>query len=258
MEKQNQQSEWHYQWSRYRQSGKFLFEDWIYPTRLEDFKNKTVLDCGCGSGDHLKLVAMYAERCVGIDLNSAEIARENLKGYRNVEIIEGDIATLKLDEKFDIVYSIGVLHHTINPSRAFNNIKKFVKKNGKLIIWVYSYEGNFLTRTFLEYLKRIFFLRISKKNLERISKVITALMYIPIYSIYLLPLKFLPYYFYFQNWRRLNFQRNFLNVFDKLNAPTTHFIKREVIESWFNGNEFIDVYIDHYKGVSWRASGIKI
>ena len=55
--------------------------------------------------------------------------------------------------------------------------------------------------------------------------------------------------------RKLGFKRNNLNVFDKLNAPQTIFIKRDTIKEWFNPNEFSDVHISPYKGVSWRAAG---
>ena len=50
---------------------------------------------------------------------------------------------------------------------------------------------------------------------------------------------------------------NNLNIFDKMNAPTTDFIKKSAIESWFNEKEFSDVHISSYNGVSWRASGTK-
>ena len=78
-----------------------------------------------------------------------------------------------------------------------------------------------------------------------------------VHSIYRLPLMFLPYYEYFENFRRLSFRRNVLNVYDKLNAPQQHFLSRATMESWFNPDEFGDVHLSQYKGVSWRASGTK-
>jgi len=76
-------------------------------------------------------------------------------------------------------------------------------------------------------------------------------------SIYLLPLRFLPYYEYFENFRKMSFYRNNLNVFDKLNAPQVEFISSERIQKWFNNKEFEDVHISSYKGVSWRVTGRK-
>ncbi len=256
---QKKQKEWTYQWENYEQTGEFLFKDWIHPNKLEDFKNKTVLDCGCGSGDHLLLVSQFAKECAGIDLNTAEIMNNKFKDNKKIKFYEGDLAKIEIPEKYDFVYSVGVLQHTDSPDNSVSNIKNFVKPNGKLILWVYSKEGNYLNWAILEPLKKHIFLKMPKKALVTTGKIFTGLMYLPIYTIYLIPIfKFLPYYEYFQNWRKLSFHRNYLNVFDKLNAPTTNFITKEQVEKWFNKEEFKDIFIDHYKKVSWRASGTKI
>jgi hypothetical protein len=60
---------------------------------------------------------------------------------------------------------------------------------------------------------------------------------------------------YFENFRKLSFQRNTLVVFDKLNAPQVQFITRARVDSWFPADRFQDVHVSAYKGVSWRASG---
>lgn len=255
---QKKQKEWEWQWGRYHDQSLWLFREWIWPNKLEDFRGKSVADCGCGSGQHLNFVAPYARLVVGIDLNTADIARRNNRHNKNVSVIEGDIAKIRLGKKFDVVYSVGVLQHTNDPSKSFNNIKKLAKRGGRVIVWVYSHEGNLLNRAILEPLKQIFFLRLNKNVLSLASIFITALLYAIVYSLYLLPLKFLPFYEYFQNFRKLGFERNNLNVFDKLNAPTTNFIKRETMEQWFSKKEFSKVHLSHYKGVSWRASGTKI
>jgi len=257
------QHDWYYEWNRYAVIDRTkedirLFKEWIYPNKLEDFKNKIVLDCGCGDGLHINYIADTAKKIVGVDLNTKKIAERNTKKHSNVKIIEADLMKMNLHKKFDIVYSIGVVHHTVNPKKTFENIKKHLKKNGRMIIWVYSYEGNFLNRTLLEFFKRKIFLKLNKNTLYFIGNIITGIVYIPVYTIYLLPLRFLPFYKYFENWRKLSFKRNFINVFDKLNAPITHFIKREELEEWFNEKEFKNVHMSQYLGVNWRASGTKM
>jgi hypothetical protein len=94
-----------------------------------------------------------------------------------------------------------------------------------------------------------------RARLLGLSRAVTAALYPPVHSVYRLPAKFLPYYEYFENFRKLSFQRNTLDVFDKLNAPQVQFITRARVESWFPADRFQDVHVSAYKGVSWRASG---
>lgn len=255
--RQQKQSEWHQQWSMLRDDEIFLFKDWIYPNVLENFKGKDVLECGCGGGQHTSFIAPYAREIVAVDLNTDDIARQRNKSFSNITFLNKDIADMDLNRQFDIVFSIGVVHHTDEPDKTVSNLKRHLKPQGRLILWVYSKEGNFLVENLVESVRKTFLKGLSRNNLLVISKVVTLLMYILVYSLYKFPLKELPYYDYFGNFRKLSFNRNTLNVFDKLNAPQVQFIKRERIEKWFDTAEFEDIHISSYKGVSWRASGTK-
>lgn len=257
MQEQKKQSEWHEQWSMLQDDELFLFKDWIYPVTLEDFRDKEVLECGCGGGQHTGYVAPYAKHHTAVDLNTPDLARERNKDKNNISYVEADIAKMDLGKQFDFVFSIGVVHHTDNPDATFENMKKHTKSGGRTIVWVYSKEGNWMVEHLVEPVRKAILVKMSRKNLLILSRIITALMYIPIYTIYLLPLKFLPFYEYFQNFRKLSFYRNVLNVFDKLNAPQVDFISRERIGKWFNETDYSEIHISAYKGVSWRGSGVK-
>lgn len=260
MNMKNKPDNWSFQWNAFKddkaffEDDLFLFKQWIYPNKLEDFTGKTVLDCGCGRGQHLKMIAPYARKAVGVDLNTVQVAKEYFKDDK-VELVQGDLAAVSLPEKFDMAYCIGVLQHTDDPARSFMNIKRQLKKGGRLMIWVYSREGNALNYYLLEPLNELLFKRLGRRLLLAISFITTALLYLPIYTLYLLPLGFLPFYEYFANFRKLTFEKNYQNVFDKLNAPQTHFITKAAVESWFDPGEFEDIHISSYLGVSWRASG---
>jgi SAM-dependent methyltransferase len=256
-QEQNKQSEWHQQWSLLEDNELFLFNDWILPNTLEDFRGKDVLECGCGGGQHTSFVAPYARSLTAVDLNTTDIAKSRNKDAKNIEFIEADIANMDLAKQFDIVFSIGVVHHTDDPDKTISNLTKHVRPGGKLIVWVYSKEGNELVESIVEPVRKKFLKNMGRESLLGLSKAVTASLYLPVYSLYLLPLKFLPFYEYFGNFRKLSFERNTLNVFDKLNAPQVDFISRERIGKWFSKESFDNVSIKAYKGVSWSGSGTK-
>lgn len=255
---QKKQSEWHRQWTLLQDNELFLFKDWILPNTLEDFRGKEVLECGCGGGQHTMFVSEYAKLVTAVDLNTTDIAMKRNEGRTNINFIEADIASMDLGKQFDIVFSIGVVHHTDDPDKTMENLARHVKPGGRLIVWVYSEEGNELVRNLVEPARKAFLMNMNRGSLLTLSKIITAMMYLPVYTLYLLPFRSLPFYEYFGNFRKLSFERNTLNVFDKLNAPQVDFISRERAGRWFDPSQFRDISIRPYKGVSWSASGTKI
>lgn len=236
----------------------WLYNDWIFPNKPSDFVGKSILDAGSGPGIQLELYAAFAKNVVAVDLEAIETSKNPATLLlQNVKFIQDNIMTMELGEKFDVVNCVGTIHHTDNPSLTFKNLFNHLKSGGRMIIWAYAKEGNFLMEKIVEPFRKKFLMKISKNQLILLSKSLTVVLYLLVYSIYLFPLKKLPYFDYFVNFRKLNFERNMMNVYDKLNAPQQYFISRETIELWFNSDLFTDIYIGKYAGVSWRASGTK-
>lgn len=148
---------------------------------LNDLKNKLILDAGCGSGRYIEVVNKYGGEVVGVDLSySVDAAFENIGFKDKVHIVQADIFNLPFSEEtFDIIYSIGVLHHTPNTKEAFKQLIKLLKKNGEIAIWVYSDE------TFYEKIHnrisdfyRIFTTKMPKNLLYYLSHVAIPLYYL--------------------------------------------------------------------------------
>jgi len=107
----------------------------------EQISGKIILDAGCGMGRFLDIVSRDgAALAVGVDLSSSvDAAAANLSDRDNVLIIKGDIFRLPFRRgSFDIVFSIGVLHHTPSTEQAFRALVPLVKPGGEIAISVYA------------------------------------------------------------------------------------------------------------------------
>ena len=107
----------------------------------EQIAGKIVLDAGCGMGRFLDIVSRDgAALAVGVDLSLAvDAAAANLSDRDNVLIIKGDIFRLPFRRgSFDVVFSIGVLHHTPSAEQAFRALTPMVKPGGEIAISVYA------------------------------------------------------------------------------------------------------------------------
>ena len=258
--RQSKQDEWKAQWSIFQDDERFLFEEWIAPRTLEDFRGKSVLECGCGGGQHTGFVAPVAASVTAVDLNAADVARARNAGFSNVRFVDADIATMDLGQQFDVVFCIGVIHHTDDPDRTFASIYRHCKPGGLVIVWTYAAEGNAPVRYLVEPMRKHVLRHLPRTMLVRLSAAITAALYPLVYTVYVPRfMAFLPYHEYFANFRRLGFRRNVLNVFDKLNAPQTHFTTRDRCHRWFNPRSFDEasISIRRYAGVSYSLSGVK-
>jgi SAM-dependent methyltransferase len=107
-----------------------------------DLEGKTVLDVGCGMGRFAEVAASHGARVVGVDLSVAvDAASRNLAGFEDAVVIQADVFDLPFrPESFDLIYSIGVLHHTPDTRRAFLSLPRLLRPGGRIAIWVYSNE----------------------------------------------------------------------------------------------------------------------
>ena len=114
---------------------------------LNWFKDKTCLDAGCGGGRFLVALARLGARDVkGIDISPAAVAAANnrlrSRGMHNAEAIEASVLAVPFaDNTFNYVVSSGVIHHTPDPRRAFDELVRVLKPDGTLFLSVYGRGG---------------------------------------------------------------------------------------------------------------------
>ena len=236
----------------------FLYQDWIFPNTFETMRDKDVLDAGSGPGVQIRLMAETARSVTAVDLEAIDVSKATTRDLVDkIQYRRDDISTMDLGRQFDVVNCVGVIHHTDDPTVTFRNLFRHLKPGGRMIIWAYAREGNFLMRTIVEPVRKVLLDAAPHRIVWALSVALTAALWPIVNSVYRLPLRFLPYYDYFANFRKLSFYRNVLNVYDKLNAPQQHFLSRETMEQWFNPDDFEDVHLSQYAGVSWRGSGTR-
>ena len=106
-----------------------------------------ILDAGCGTGQRLLAVARRYPKAqfVGLDMTAASIAvAEALgqrHGIRNVEFCTSELLDFSPGYAFDVILSIGVVHHLEDPSRGIEFLTSLLGDNGLLILWLYHSLG---------------------------------------------------------------------------------------------------------------------
>ena len=108
-----------------------------------DWKGKKVLEIGCGLGTAAVEFAKAGAKVTAVDLSdkslalakqNAEVRNLKIKFYNaNVEELSKTVPV----QKYDLIYSFGVLHHTPHPARAYKELNKYCDEETVLKIMLY-------------------------------------------------------------------------------------------------------------------------
>jgi Tfp pilus assembly protein PilF/2-polyprenyl-3-methyl-5-hydroxy-6-metoxy-1,4-benzoquinol methylase len=104
-----------------------------------------ILVAGCGTGQHALQVALRhpESQVLAVDLSRVSLSyaqrQASSLGVTGLEFMQGDILDLaKLGEHFDIIESIGVLHHMDDPSAGWAVLTELLSPSGLMKIGLYS------------------------------------------------------------------------------------------------------------------------
>jgi ubiquinone/menaquinone biosynthesis C-methylase UbiE len=113
---------------------------------FERWKGKKVLEIGCGIGTDTINFAWHGAEVTAVDLTetSLDLARRRARVFGledRVRFIQANAENLSKSvpvERYDLVYSFGVIHHTPDPERVLEEIRKYVTPESTVKIMVYN------------------------------------------------------------------------------------------------------------------------
>jgi SAM-dependent methyltransferase len=125
--------------------------------RFSAARGKRVLDVGCGNGYVLSHYARHGADVAGADVTARaiELTRERFRllgleaDLRQVDGFELPFE----DASFDVVCSMGVLHHVPDPTPLVREIERVLKPGGELLVMLY-HRGSLRYRVLMPFRRR--------------------------------------------------------------------------------------------------------
>jgi SAM-dependent methyltransferase len=110
------------------------------------WSERSVLEIGCGIGTDTVRFARAGANVTAVELSdeSAAIARQRVAVFDlgdRVQIRVGNAEELPAivpPQRFDLVYSFGVIHHSPNPARIVEHIRSYMDATSELRLMVYA------------------------------------------------------------------------------------------------------------------------
>ena len=245
-----------YEWNIYAEilpEHEEQFRRWTVPLEPQDWQGKDFLDVGCGMGRNSYWPLRYGAAggvAVDIDERSLNSARRNLKRFPTIQVMRMSAYDLPFEDRFDLAFSIGVIHHLERPERALGRMVRAVKPGGRVLIWVYGRENNGWLVSVLDPLRRVLFSRLPIGVAHHLSLYPAALLWL------LLRLGVRPIE-YFRLAAKFDFAHLRSIVFDQMLPRVAHYWPRETVARMMAEAGLEDVSLTWVNQMSWSAIGTR-
>jgi len=245
-----------YEWHNYpdlRPEYEEQFRRWTAHLEPEDWRGMTFLDVGCGMGRNSYWPMAYGAAgglAIDIDDRSLAAARRTLAPFPSMRIEKQSAYDIGCEDEFDVVFSIGVIHHLQYPERALASMAKATKPGGRVMIWVYGFENNWWIVTLLDPVRKALFSRLPIGFVHHLALYPTAMLWL------LLRLGF-GNIAYFRLLRRFGFRHLRPIVFDQMLPKIAHYWPRATVKRMMREQGLLDVRLIWVNQVSWSAIGTK-
>lgn len=249
------------QWTRYTDNSGFygsqaLFADISEPLlTAADVVGRRVADIGSGTGRIVNmLLDAGAAHVTGIEPSDAyDVAVANTVNRRDrVTMVRGEGTAIPADGAFDLVVSVGVLHHVVDPGPIVRAAARSLKPGGKMFVWLYGHEGNGLYLGVVQPLRAVT-RRLPHGLLAGLTYVMdaAALGYTAVSRVLPLPMRS-----YMQGvYGKLAPDKRRLVIYDQLNPAFAKYYREDEARALLADNGFVNVRTHHRHGYSWSVIG---
>lgn len=223
-----------------------------------EIAGKSTADIGSGTGRIVSmLLDLGAQSVLAIEPSSSfQYLEKNFKSDRLQLLQERGEAIAQYPDRFDFVFSIGVLHHITDPDPVVRAARESLKPGGKLVIWLYGHEGN-IPYLVLASILRSFTTSLSHQSLVAISRFLRPLLdsYAGLCSN---DQNWLPMHSYMKNHiQRLSPEQREMTIYDQLNPAWAKYYSRKEAVDLLERNGFANVRTYHRHRYSWTVIGEK-
>lgn len=258
-----------FEWQHFTQNDDRYAEQflgWIDPVQPEFFRDKIVLDGGCGKGRHMQLALEWqAREVIGVDISDAvETAFAQFKGVEKMHVVQADLCRLPLKRVVDYAYSVGVIDHIPQSFTAFCSVASKIKPGGHLSVWVYGSENNWWIEKFVSPIRQRVTSKMNPRVLLHLSKLPTLGVFLSSKVVYG-PLnrsdvgKKIAGRLFYNDYMKVIAEFGWVEqhniVFDHLVSPMASYISREEFAKWWADIEAADIKIGWHNKNSWRGTG---
>ncbi len=223
---------------------------------IDIFKGKRVIDIGSGTGRIVKmLVAAGAEHVYAIEPSKAfGPLLENTKLIKDQVTYFNILGESTPNLSADIAISLGVIHHIENPSSTMKSAYDALICKGKIILWLYGYEGNEIYLAFFRPI-RVITTRLPHFLLHWLSVGLNFFLGFYILCCKILPLPMKSYML--NHVSRLSQKVRLITIYDQLNPKYAKYYTRQEALNLMTNAGFKDIQIYHRHGYSWTVVGTK-